>query len=144
MSIVNDMPSLTTPISGDELPIERGTALYKIDYTNLASTVLSGASNAASLYLTGTTWSALYTQLTALNTNRAAAYKCDATVTSLLTGTKVSAIVFGVVSRLTSTIFEFMAGGPNSAAFYKWRVTFDSNGSSATVGSVYRVIGAEL
>ena len=144
MSIVNDMPSLTTPISGDELPIERGTALYKIDYTNLASTVLSGASNAASLYLTGTTWAALYTQLTALNANRAAVYKCDAGVTSLLTGAKVSAISFGVVTRLNATVFEFFARVANTGSVMGWRVTFESGGSSASVGSVYRTVMTEI
>ena len=144
MSIVNDMPSLTTPVSGDELPIERGTALYKIGYTDLASGVLSNAPNAASLYLTETTWSALYGQLTALSSNHAAPFKCNASTTSKLTGAKVSAIMFGVVSRLTDTIFEFIAHQANSAYLIVWRVTFESGGANATVGSVYRITGNEM
>jgi len=143
MSIVNDMPVLSAAAAGDELPIERGTALYKIDYSTLAGNILSSAPNAASLYLTGTTWADLYTQLTALSVNRSAAYKCNAAITSILTGAKFEAITFGVVSRLTDTIFEFMARQANAGVILAWRVTF-SSATSASVGTVYQFTGTAI
>lgn len=40
MSIIDNLPTLTTPVAGDEIPIERGMAAYKIDYTALASAII--------------------------------------------------------------------------------------------------------
>ena len=37
--IINDLPILSSPASGDELPIERGTNTYKIDYNALATAI---------------------------------------------------------------------------------------------------------
>lgn len=199
ITIIDDLPALTSPQSGDELPIERGSYAYKIDYNALASAILGkiGASSLAAspsmlvnlastsaanvmqsaprpgvtgvlplanggtgvnsleglqgvlnmafgLYLTSEAWSGLYTELSVIATNTTATYKCNANTTSLLTGTKVSSITFGVVSRLTSTIFEFIGGLGNSQYMYKWRVTFSSDGSSATVGTVYRFTGTAI
>lgn len=103
---------------------------------------LQGILNMAfGLYLTSTAWPGLYSELSVIATNTAATYKCNAPITSMLTGAKYSAITFGVVSRLTDTIFEFMARPGNSAYILTWRVTFSSDGSSATVGNVYRFDG---
>lgn len=194
--IIDDLPALTSPQSGDELPIERGSYAYKIDYNALASAILGkiGASSltaspsmlvnlastsaenvmqsaprpgvtgvlplanggtgvnslaglqgilnmAFGLYLTSTAWAGLYSELSVIATNTTATYKCNAPTTSLLTGAKYSAITFGVVSRLTDTIFEFMARPGNNANILTWRVTFSSDGSSATVGNVYHFDG---
>lgn len=199
ITIIDDLPALTSPQNGDELPIERGDYAYKIDYAALASAILgkigasslsaspsmlvnlasTGAANvmqsaprpgvtgvlplanggtgvnslaglqgvlnmAFGLYLTAPAWSGLYTELSVIATNTTATYKCNAPTTDLLTGTKVNAITFGVVSRLTDTIFEFMARQANTGNIFVWRVTFDSTGSSATVGSVYSVTASEI
>jgi len=197
--IIDDLPALTSPQSGDELPIERGSYAYKIDYNALASAILGkiGASSltaspsmlvnlastsaanvmqsaprpgvtgvlplanggtgvnslaglqgilnmAFGLYLTASAWSGLYEELSVIATNTTATYKCNAPTTSLLTGAKVSTITFGVVCRLTDTIFEFMARQANTQYMLVWRVTFDSSGSSATVGTVYRFTGTAI
>lgn len=55
MAIIDDFPALSgSPTTGDELPIERGTATYKIDYDALATAIIakigtrnSGATTAA-------------------------------------------------------------------------------------------------
>ena len=39
MAIIDTLPALTTPTTGDELPIERGTTVYKIDYNQLAAAI---------------------------------------------------------------------------------------------------------
>lgn len=39
--IINDLPTLSSPQTGDELPIERGTNTYKIDYDALATAIIS-------------------------------------------------------------------------------------------------------
>ena len=40
--IIDGLPALpTSPTTGDELPIERGTDTYKIDYNALASAIIS-------------------------------------------------------------------------------------------------------
>lgn len=101
-------------------------------------------SMAFGLYLTSTAWAGLYSELSVIATNTTATYKCNAPTTSLLTDSKVSTITFGVVSRLTDTIFEFMARQANTGNILVWRVTFDSTGSSATVGSVYRFTGTAI
>lgn len=41
MAIINDLPVMSTPASGDELPIERGTTVYKIDYNALAAAIIA-------------------------------------------------------------------------------------------------------
>lgn len=41
MAIIDTLPALTTPTTGDELPIERGTTVYKIDYNQLAAAILA-------------------------------------------------------------------------------------------------------
>lgn len=59
MAIINDLPVMSTPASGDELPIERGTTVYKIDYNALAAAIIAQQSltgvkgNAESTYRTG-------------------------------------------------------------------------------------------
>lgn len=40
MGIIDNLPALTAPAAGDEIPIERGTAACKIDYTALASAII--------------------------------------------------------------------------------------------------------
>jgi len=106
---------------------------------------LQGVLNMAfGLYLTASSWSGLYEELSVIATNTTATYKCNAPTTSLLTGAKVSTITFGVVCRLTDTIFEFMARQANTQYMLVWRVTFDSSGSSATVGTVYRFTGTAI
>lgn len=42
MAIIDTLPALTTPTTGDELPIERGTTVYKVDYSALKSQINSG------------------------------------------------------------------------------------------------------
>ena len=208
MAIVDDFPSLSTPASGDEIPIERGTTTYKIDYDALAEAIIaklggdpvtvvhggtgistepsllidlastqaaspfaatprpgvtntlpitaggtnattaadarSNLSAAATFYPTATNWSGLHSVLTDIPTNYTGMFKCNATTSGTLTGGKVGSILYGMVSRLTSTIFEFFAGPGNSSMMYKWRVTFASDGASATVGTVYRITGIEM
>ena len=41
MAIIDTLPALTTPTTGDEMPIERGTTVYKIDYNQLAAAILA-------------------------------------------------------------------------------------------------------
>lgn len=199
MIIIDNLSSLSSPATGDELAIERGSYTYKIDYNALANAILGriGASNlgaspsmlvnlastsaanvmqsaprpgvtgildasnggtgvssisalrntlnmAFGLYLTSEAWSGLYAELSVVSVNTTATYKCNANTTSLLTGTKVQTISFGLVSRLTSTIYEFIAGQGNSQYIYKWRVTFSSDGTSGTVGTVYRITGTAI
>ena len=204
MAIINDFPVLSSPATGDEIPIERGVTTYKIDYNTLAEAIIAkigdpvlvshggtgltsapsmlvnlastqadsplsasprpgvvntlGVDNggtgaataqaarenlgaAASLFLEGTDWSSLYAELTAIPTNYSAVFKSNGTTTGVLTGSKVTSIVSGVVSCLTATIFEFMAHQANSAYVLVWRVTFASGGASATVSDVYRMTG---
>lgn len=59
MAIINDLPVMSTPASGDELPIERGTTVYKIDYNALAAAIIAQQAltgvkgNAENSYRTG-------------------------------------------------------------------------------------------
>lgn len=40
--IIDQLPAITTPVqNGDEMPIERGTSTYKIDYNSLATAILN-------------------------------------------------------------------------------------------------------
>lgn len=39
--IIDGLPTLATPATGDEIPIERGTTTYKIDYNALATAIIS-------------------------------------------------------------------------------------------------------
>lgn len=39
--IIDGLPVMSSPQSGDEIPIERGTATYKIDYDALATAIIS-------------------------------------------------------------------------------------------------------
>lgn len=39
--IIDQFPRLTSPQSGDELPIERGQTVYKIDYNALATAIIN-------------------------------------------------------------------------------------------------------
>lgn len=39
--IIDGLPVLASPASGDEIPIERGTTTYKIDYDALASAIIA-------------------------------------------------------------------------------------------------------
>lgn len=105
---------------------------------------LDALESVTGMYLTGTTWETLYAELTAMTVNKTTTYKCDAPVTNLLTGGKVSSITFGIVARLTNTIYEFFAGPGNSGTYYKWRITFASGGTSATVGTVYSFSGTAI
>lgn len=48
--IINGLPVLPAPAAGDEIPIERGTTTYKIDYATLAAAIVArgvGASYSA-------------------------------------------------------------------------------------------------
>ena len=41
MAIIDQLPTLPTePTTGDEIPIERGTTVYKVDYDDLATTAV--------------------------------------------------------------------------------------------------------
>ena len=208
MSIIDDFPAMSSPETGDEIPIERGTTTYKIDYDALATAIIAklggdpvtiahggtglssapsmlvdlasaqaasplaasprpgvtntlpltnggtGASTAAaaltnlgaaaSLFLSSTGWSGLYSELTVIPTNYAALYKCNASTSSKLTAAKVSGITYGVVVRLTNTIFEFISRQGNTADLLLWRVTFESGGANATVGTVCKLTGSEM
>lgn len=41
MIIIDNLPSMTSPATGDELAIERGNVTYKIDYNALATAIIS-------------------------------------------------------------------------------------------------------
>lgn len=41
MIIIDNLPSMTSPATGDELAIERGNVTYKIDYDALATAIIS-------------------------------------------------------------------------------------------------------
>ena len=41
MAIINDFPVLSSPATGDEIPIERGVTTYKIDYNTLAEAIIA-------------------------------------------------------------------------------------------------------
>lgn len=137
MAIVDNLPSISSTQSSDEMPIERGTLLYKITPENL----LAKAPNSASLNLTQTTWPNLYAALIEIDTNKVACFRGTSDAISKLTGAKVAALSFGVVARLTDTIFEFMIHQANTAYIIVWRVTFSSDATTATVGTVYRLTG---
>lgn len=41
--IIDGLPTLTTPTTGDEMPIERGQATYKVSFTNLKNAITGRA-----------------------------------------------------------------------------------------------------
>ena len=98
----------------------------------------------ATLNLTGSTFAALYPLLNVMPTNTTYTWYALDAVTKILTGSKVSGLKGGAVYRANATVFEFMCWGANDQYMYKWRVTFASDGSSATVGTVYRFAGTAI
>lgn len=111
---------------------------YKFFGATDEKALLRSIQAATGLHLTGTSWKDLNDELVSIPTNYTATFECTGDITSLLTGSKINSIVFGVVSRPTDTIFDFMAKTPGNQYLCAWRVTFSSAGGTATVGTVYR------
>ena len=113
MAIINDLPVMSTPASGDELPIERGTTVYKIDYNALAAAII------AQQALTGVKGNAESTDRTG-NVNLTPANLGAVAASAIIdishggsgqTGVTGTAVTFGT----TDTRFTTLSGG-----FYRW------------------------
>ena len=99
---------------------------------------------AGKLTLTGTSFSALYTELSVMSVGDVNTYNAVAAVNKVLTGNKLNALASGTVYRANDTVFEFLAGQAGSTNIYKWRITYDSTYSTATVGTVYNFTGTAV
>jgi len=96
---------------------------------------------AGRLYLADSDVSSIAEALQIIPTNYVGTFKSDASVTSVLTGGKVSAIVAGTVANLTGRIYEFFGRQANTENVYFWRITFNATYKKITVGTVYKLTG---
>lgn len=172
MAIIDDFPTLSSsPTTGDELPIERGTTTYKIDYDALASAIISklggdpvtiphggtGATTAnagrialgaaPTIYLNKATWADVYAELNKLGSAELGVFYAQNSpaVASLLTGGKVTGTIKGVVLRAFSTQFDFFGSVGTGNSIVAWRITnFTSASATPSVGSVYSYTGTAL
>lgn len=92
-------------------------------------------SAAATFALSSSAWSGLYATLNTLEQGQGAIYRSVAAASQTLVG--LNSMMWGTVARLNATVFEFMARTADGANLYMWRVTFSSDGTSATVGNKY-------
>lgn len=169
MAIIDDFPTLSSsPTTGDELPIERGTTTYKIDYDALASAIISklggdpvttshggtGAATAkaarenlsvpATLYFDTATWASIKAKLDSLSTYSCATFYAPGNVASLLTGGDVTSSLKGVITVTGSSTYDcigYIGAGASSGYLVTWRINSPTT-SGATIGTVMHYMGA--
>jgi hypothetical protein len=163
VNTINDLPALgRTPTSGDKLALQpQGDNTKSIDYDALATAIINklggnpvtvehggfGGTTVeqartnlevpASVYISGTTWADVFTELSKVRTNTAATLLTSANSASLLTGSAVSNVTLkGVVRRSGSTYDFFVLA--DVSTIYSWRISGLSSASATpTVGEVY-------
>ena len=130
------------------LTVGGGGATITGDTSITGDATVSGSLTAAEyvgITLSAANFVTLRGQLRKITIGNSMPFACASTVTSHITGGKVSAIVFGTVYRATDLIFEFTARQLNVAYEFAWRLTFGNDaGTSATVGTVYRFTGTAI
>lgn len=144
--LIDGLPTLTTPASTDELPIERGTTTYKATAGALKAAIGLGNVNNG-LLLTESTGSALYTQLNALpitpaNGSGVTCYISNASLLQMTGLSGLSGAVYGVITRLSSTQFHVFGLYANAYLMY-WSFNITSAGA-ITPNTVYKLQGTAM
>lgn len=121
----------TTPTSGSSKPVTSNGI-----YNAIAQ---STADEAKSYDINGTTWAAIYSQLSKLQLSVPACCSIGGQTMALLTGNKTSFAATGVVKcvNASSGVYEFLVTSDLSQSVYTWRISnFTSASATPTIGNV--------
>lgn len=140
--IIDGLPALATPTTGDEMPIERGTATYKVTFDNLSKAIVSQLDMA---FNGDWTLADMYPIMAKVTVPGSALLWLSPTASGLLSGGKVNAYCTVVASRTTASNWRFMAYGGSDAYIYVWHIEGWSGASATpTIGTVYRLAGTAI
>lgn len=89
------------------------------------------------------TWAEVWAKLDDLPIGQGISYYAAANAASVLTGSKVSSTLRGVVSRASSSQFDFNGTAGYNDVMYGWRITAATS-SGCTVGTVYKYTGTAI
>lgn len=141
--IIDGLPALATPTTGDEMPIERGTATYKVTFDNLSNVIVSQLDIA----FNGDSWTLadMYPIMAKVAVPGSALLWLSPTSSGLLSGEKVRAYCTCIASRTNQSNWRFMAFGGSDAYVYVWHIDGWSGASATpTIGTVYRLAGTAI
>lgn len=136
--IIDGLPALTTPTTGDEMPIERGQATYKVTYDNLSKAIISQLDMA----FNGTwTLANMYPVMAKVAIPGSAMLWFSPDNVGLLSGGKVQVWCTAIASRTSASNWRFMAF-TGASEVYTWTLSgWSSASATPTIGNVYKLTG---
>jgi len=139
--IIDSLPALATPTTGDEMPIERGTATYKVTLDNLSKAIISQLDMA---FNGDWTLAELYPIMAKVAVPGSAMLWLSPSSSGLLSGNKVRAYCTCIASRTNSSNWRFMAF-TGASEVYTWTLSgWSSASATPTIGTVYRLAGTAI
>lgn len=91
-----------------------------------------------------TDWSDINKKMRTINMGAGATFVSSlGTVSSVLTGGKVSSSLKGVMSAVSNTTYDIFAMVGNGSTMVAWRITNPSD-SGGTIGTIYRYTGTAI
>lgn len=139
--IIDGLPALTTPTTGDEMPIERGTATYKVTLDNLSKAIVSLLDMA---FNGDWTLADMYPIMAKVTVPGSALLWLSPSSSGLLSGDKVQAYCTCIASRTNASSWRFMAF-TGASEVYTWTLSgWSSASATPTIGTVYRLAGTAI
>lgn len=140
--IIDSLPILTDPTTGDEMPIERGQATYKVTLDNLSKAIVSQLDMA---FNGDWTLADMYPVMAKVTVPGSALLWLSPSSSGLLSGNKVRAYCTCIASRTNLSNWRFMAYSGSDAYVYVWHIEGWSGASATpTIGMVYRFAGTAI
>lgn len=139
--IIDGLPTLATPVSTDEMPIERGTTAYKVTLDILSKTIVSQLD----MDFNGDwTLADMYPIMAKVTVPGSALLWLSPSSSGLLSGNKVRAYCTCIASRTNASSWRFMAF-TGASEVYTWTLSGWSGASATpTIGTVYRLAGTAI
>lgn len=140
--IIDGLPTLATPVSTDEMPIERGTTAYKVTLDILSKTIVSQLDMA---FNGDWTLADMYPVMAKVAVPGSAMLWLSPSSSGLLSGNKVRAYCTCIASRTNQSNWRFMVYGGSDAYVYVWHIEgWSSASATPTIGTVYRLAGTAI
>lgn len=139
--IIDGLPTLATPVSTDEMPIERGTTAYKVTLDILSKTIVSQLDMA---FNGDWTLADMYPIMAKVTVPASALLWLSPSSSGLLSGNKVQSYCTCIASRTNASSWRFMAF-TGASEVYTWTLSgWSSASATPTIGTVYRLTGTAI